>query len=173
MVIRSEDIVLRPLSDRDVTAMLALLSDSTTGHMTVGFPSQPDENNVRALIEMRRNWEKNGTGWQMAIEYKGSFAGIVGVNAVARHHNRAALDYAVSPEFRGMGIAGKAVKAFLPAAVERFSLHRISASAFADNIPSGRVLEKCGFILEGIFRDELKKDGYYRDVAHYGLIVDG
>ena len=173
MITVSDELILRPLVQSDAQALLEILGDDIVRKMTVGFPPDPDLNTVRAMITARENSEKNGTAWQLAVEFKGQLAGLVGLNAIAKNHNRAAIDYVVSPEFRGMGIATRAVGAFVPVARERFSLHRISATVFADNAPSRRVLEKNGFVLEGVCRDEIKKDGIYRDVAHYGMVFEG
>lgn len=171
MVIHCSELLLRPLEESDAASLLEIISDETTQTMTGGFPPNPTIDTARTIILTRQSWKKNGTGWQLGIEYEGELAGLVGINAVNRACNRAALDYAIAPQFRGRGFASAAVQAFIPHAVKRFSLHRISASCFADNTPSRKVLEKCGFALEGVFRDEIKKMGIYRDVAHYGLIV--
>lgn len=171
MVIHAEQLTIRPLEIFDAEALLELMKEASLQEMTVGFPVMPTMDIARTIIKTRENWLINGTGWQMAIEYEGVFIGLVGVNAVSKAYDRAALDYAVAEKYRGRGFASIAVKSFIPACAERFSLHRISASVFADNAPSRRVLEKCGFAFEGIARDEIKKDGIYRDVAHYGLIL--
>lgn len=171
MVIHSSGLLLRPLAESDAFSLLEIISDETVQNMTVGFPPEPTIDTARTIILTRQNWEKSGTGWQLGIEYEGELAGLVGINALNRTCDRASLDYVIAPHFRGRGFASAAVQAFIPHAVKSFSLHRISASCFADNIPSQKVLEKCGFALEGVFRDEIKKNGIYRDAAHYGLIV--
>ncbi len=171
MVTHAEMLTIRPLEISDAESLLELMKERSVQEMTVGFPSEPTINTARTIIKVRKNWEKSGTGLQMAIEYDGDFIGLVGLNAVSKAYDRAAIDYVVSEKHRGRGFAALAVGAFIPVCTERFSLHRISASVFADNLPSRRVLEKCGFSFEGIARDEIKKDGIYRDVAHYGLIL--
>ncbi len=171
MVIRTSELLLRPLEESDAAALLEIISDEEVQNMTVGFPPAPTIDIARTIILTRQNWEKNGTGWQLGIEYEGRLAGLVGINAVNRACDRAAVDYIIAREYRGRGFASLALGNFISAAAEKFSLHRLSASCFADNIPSRRVLEKCGFVFEGVFRDEIKKNGIYRDVAHYGLIV--
>ncbi len=171
MVICAEPLTLRPLKISDAEALLEIIKDETVQKMTVGFPSDATVETAETIIKTRESWLKYGGGWQLAIELEGDLIGLVGINAVSKAYDRAALDYVISKEHRGRGFASIAVKAFIPACAERFSLHRISASVFADNTPSRQVLEKCGFTLEGIARDEIKKDGIYRDVAHYGLIL--
>lgn len=171
MVINAGNLLLRPLAESDVSALLEIISDESVQSMTVGFPPSPDYDTARTLILTRRAWERSGTGWQLAVECAGRLIGLVGLNSVNRFCDRGSVDYVIASDCRGLGYASAALRAFIPAAVKRFGLHRISASAFADNTPSRRVLEKCGFVLEGIHRHEIKKNGIYRDVAHYGLII--
>jgi RimJ/RimL family protein N-acetyltransferase len=49
----------------------------------------------------------------------------------------------------------------------------VSASAFADNDASRRVLEKVGFEREGVARKEAFVDGEWQDVVNYGLLDEG
>lgn len=163
--------MLRPLSDSDAEALSEIISDSTVQQMTTGFPSMSTAKTALDIINIRRSWERSGTGWQLGIEYESRLIGLVGLNAINKGCDRGSLDYIIAAPYRGRGFACTAVNAFIPVAAARFRLHRISASAFADNSPSLRVLEKCGFSFEGTFRHEIKKNGIYRDVAHYGLIL--
>ena len=54
---------------------------------------------------------------------------------------------------------------------ETLDLHRIEASVTLDNVASIRLLEKLGFVHEGITRESLlMDDGAYHSVGHYGLL---
>ena len=62
------------------------------------------------------------------------------------------------------------VMAFLFDAV---GFHRIAICHDVQNPASGRVMEKCGLRLEGIFRHERKRrDGSWMDVAHYAMLAE-
>ena len=49
-------------------------------------------------------------------------------------------------------------------------INRIYAEIFAENTASARVLEKCGFICEGILRKGIIKKGIVHDAKLYALI---
>ena len=49
---------------------------------------------------------------------------------------------------------------------------RIYAEPFADNAASCRVLEKAGFVLEGILRKSVCKNGVFHDACMYALIKE-
>ena len=54
---------------------------------------------------------------------------------------------------------------------ERMGLNRIEVETIEDNHESRRMLEKLGFILEGIRREySLEDDGDYHGSAMYGLL---
>ena len=50
---------------------------------------------------------------------------------------------------------------------EQLGLVKITAHVFIDNQASARVLEKCGFIREGLLHKHFKKDGNLLDVWLY------
>jgi ribosomal-protein-alanine N-acetyltransferase len=93
-----------------------------------------------------------------------------------RLHNNAHLGYAVHEDFQGKGIAAEAVRqllalAFNPAGL---ALERVEAVAAVENLASRRVLEKCGFVFEGIHRKILIINGERIDHAAYSrLVTDG
>lgn len=52
---------------------------------------------------------------------------------------------------------------------EELRLNRVESSHFIGNEGSGRVMKKCGMLLEGIGIQELKLKGIFCDLAHYGI----
>ena len=53
----------------------------------------------------------------------------------------------------------------------QFDLVRIDAAVFAWNPASMRVLEKCGFVREGVLRRSIFKDGQLIDSVLYARIA--
>jgi [ribosomal protein S5]-alanine N-acetyltransferase len=73
---------------------------------------------------------------------------------------------------QGLGTA--AVRGFTAWARAAFRLHRLSARVFATNAASARVLQKCGFRLEGTLRLAARKEDRYVDLLLFGhLLQDG
>ena len=65
------------------------------------------------------------------------------------------------PEFWNQGIATDALKQFLPLIREKFILHSVGAFTYSDNLPSIRVLEKCGFQTMEEFVEDGKASKYF------------
>ncbi len=53
---------------------------------------------------------------------------------------------------------------------EQLKLNRIEAKVFTHNIGSCRVLEKCGFSLDGQLRQSIKRGTRYYDELVYSLL---
>ena len=86
------------------------------------------------------------------------------------YHRSAEVGYWVGEEYWGRGLATEATRAFLDYAFEEFYLHRIFATAFEGNRASMRVLEKCGFTLEGRRKMAVDKDGKIFDDFLYAIV---
>ncbi len=82
------------------------------------------------------------------------------------------IDVRLAPAFRGRGLGRRAV-AWLAATVFREypAAHRIEATTRIDNVAMRRVLERCGFRLEGRLRETWPVgEGARTDTAIYGLL---
>ncbi len=60
------------------------------------------------------------------------------------------VGYGVLPEFQNQGYATEAVRSLVIWALSHQRIERVIAESFPDNVPSVRVLTKCGFVNAGI-----------------------
>jgi RimJ/RimL family protein N-acetyltransferase len=87
---------------------------------------------------------------------------------VERHS--AEVGYWLGESVWGRGIATAALKGTLAYAMAKFDLWRVFAVPFSENVASIRVLEKVGFVLEGVMRRSAVKEGRILDQALYAFI---
>ena len=74
----------------------------------------------------------------------------------------AMISYCIfEPECWNQGIATDALKQFLPLIREKFKLNSVGAFTYSDNLPSIRVLEKCGFQTMEEFVEDGKASKYF------------
>ncbi len=66
------------------------------------------------------------------------------------------VSYVVVPELRGRGLASRAVVELLDWGARELGLRHAVLHCEVENTASQRVAEKCGFVLEGRFGDELR-----------------
>lgn len=106
-----------------------------------------------------------------AIELDGVLVGAAGAEPLDGEKCHVAdVGYWLTPSVWNRGIATEALRAVTAYAFETLGIGRLQASVFAWNPASGRVLEKCGYVLEGQFRNGVWKDGELVDELWYGLI---
>ena len=104
-----------------------------------------------------------------AIEVGGEAVGCIGLQLQEDVERVSAeLGYWLGEPFWGRGITSEAVRAVTAHAFDAFSLTRVYALPFADNIGSIRVLEKAGFVLEARMPRSAIKGGVIRDQLMFG-----
>jgi RimJ/RimL family protein N-acetyltransferase len=106
-----------------------------------------------------------------AIEYGGEAVGGVGFllgRDIARMS--AEMGYWLSEDFWSRGIVTRAVTAMSDWAFDHYNLTRVFATAFAHNAASIRVLEKAGFVREGILRRSAIKNGVLLDQVLFAKV---
>ena len=103
-----------------------------------------------------------------AIEVDGEAAGGIGIELHSDVERVSAeIGYWLGERVWGRGIATEALRAVTAEAFTRYDLTRIYAVPFADHHASIRVLEKAGYVREGVMRHSAIKDGKVRDQALY------
>lgn len=109
--------------------------------------------------------------WAITVEEK-----VVGSVGVFRkdniHHHTAEIGYYLAEEYWGKGIMTKVIKKVCKEIFENTDIIRIFAEPFAYNIASCKVLEKCGFELEGILRKNAIKNGKILNMKMYAIIKE-
>jgi ribosomal-protein-alanine N-acetyltransferase len=84
----------------------------------------------------------------------------------------AEIGYWLGEAFWGRGIATAALRAVTRHAFEAHPFQRLFAKAFAHNAASLRVLEKAGYVREGVLRRGAVKDGVVLDQVLYAILRD-
>lgn len=106
-----------------------------------------------------------------AIEIDGKAVGSIAVYVQSDVARRSAeLGYWLKEDLWGKGIMPAAVREICRLAFEKFDLLRIYAEPFERNIASRRVLEKCGFRLEGVMQNSVYKNGEVLSSCMYALL---
>ena len=108
-----------------------------------------------------------------AILYEQKHAGVIGlVLQTDVYRKTAELGYWIGEPFWNKGIATLAVNLIADYAFDTLQLFRLHTGVFDYNKASQRVLEKCDFILEGIFRKSVVKNGAICDEYRYARLKE-
>lgn len=110
---------------------------------------------------------------EFAIDVEGAAVGGIGLIPLSGNFRMTCqLGYWLGESYWGRGIASAAVTAIVRHAFDVLPFVRIEAGVFAWNGASMRVLEKAGFVCEGVLRQSAHKDGRLVDRTMYALTRD-
>jgi RimJ/RimL family protein N-acetyltransferase len=106
-----------------------------------------------------------------AIVVEGKAVGGIGLTLKGDINRRSAeIGYWLGEKYWNQGIITEAVKAITEYGFTEFELCRISAGIMEWNPASGRVLEKCGYILEARLQKNITKAGKTIDELVYAVV---
>lgn len=121
----------------------------------------------QALQEYAREFETGAAlRWVLLLRNQSEpeIAGTCNYTQIARGAFRACvLGYQIARAHEGAGLMHEALSATLDYAFRQVRLHRVMANYRPENVRSGRLLERLGFVKEGFARDYLFIDGAWRD----------
>ena len=174
-VIRTERLVLRPITHADVDTYVAYRSDPATVElMDTRIPPTADavHASVDTMAERGGPTEDEWFRFALALAANvGEMIGEVGVG-IKRGGGVADIGYVLRPEYRGQGFASEAAGALVDHLIEQHSIHRVEAVLSPLNPASMRVLESVGMQFESITRLSCCVDGVWEDDLHYAMLAD-
>ena len=133
------------------------------------FPYPYTRRDARDYLSMLRDTRDETI---FAIEVDGEAVGSIGYFVHADVERVSAeIGYWIGEPYWGRGLASEALTAVTHYAITRNQLTRVFALPFARNVASCRVLEKCGYVVEGRLHRSAIKDGEVLDqvlYAYYG-----
>ncbi len=166
------EIVLWPLTPEDVPAFAKMCNDMDRSYLTDAFPHPYTEEVAQWWIDQCARQEGK-QGMYRAVFRDGVMVGNVGVNCKQDVFSKdAMLGYSFKTEVWSQGIATQAVRQMCGLAFANLGLLRITAQVFEPNRASCRVLEKNGFVLEGIQKKAVYKNGQVWDLILYAKYRD-
>jgi [ribosomal protein S5]-alanine N-acetyltransferase len=169
--LRTSRLLLRPFTEADTDAIFALHSSSRVLRY---WDSPPWKECARAerFIAACRQMEQEGSGARVAIERAADrlFIGWCCLVEWNQVHRSATLGYCFDEPAWGQGFATEAADALLSWAFDTLDLNRVQSDTDTRNTASARVLEKLGFVREGMLRENCIVNGEVSDSWVYGLL---
>ena len=167
---RTERLLLRRFSIADTDAIYALQSNARVLRYW-DSPPCTERTRADAFIASCRKMEEEGSGARLAVEtHDGHFIGWCAMFSWNPTFRSLGIGYCFEEGVWGQGYATEAVRAMLRWAYEFLDLNRVEAELDTRNGPSARVLEKLGFVREGLRREDCIVLGEVSDSWIYGLL---
>lgn len=172
--IETERLLLRKYTFLDSSDMLKFwVGDESIQH-SYGEPIYSTEKEVHELLAkyISSYASKDYYRWAVVEKKSGCCIGQIAFFLVDCKNRFAEIEYCIGSEFQRCGYATEAAKAVVRFGFEKVELHKIQISHRSNNLPSKRVIEKCGFTYEGALRDYFFIDGQYFDRLYYSILCD-
>jgi len=162
---------LRPLRDDDADDLFALQSDARVMRYWSHPPWTEREQAVQRLQQLARDLKTSEFyPWGVTKAGHDTVIGTVSLFALNREQRRAEIGYALASSWWGLGYATEMLRAAIDFAFGPLDLARLEADIDPRNTASCRLIERVGFVREGLLRERWHVAGEITDSAIYGLL---
>jgi len=155
----------------------AQLRERSRAYLTPWEPIWPSDDLTRAGFRRRlRRYTEDALAdraypFLIFREQDGALVGGITLANVRRGIVQAGtVGYWTGEPYAGRGYMTTALRLLLPTLFGELNLHRVEAACIPGNTASVRVLEKCGFVREGLARRYLCINGVWQDHLLFGML---
>jgi len=169
--IENGEVKLREFIDLDLAKLSEYANNEKVSiNLRDAFPkpyTPRDAENFKKMIDLQN------PKTFFAIEYKGEYVGNISLSVGDDVYRKSAeIGYFIGEPFWNKGIATKAVSLITNWGFENLDIVRIHTGIFEFNKSSQRVLEKCGYIKEAVFKKSVCKNNEIYDEIRYAKIKE-
>jgi RimJ/RimL family protein N-acetyltransferase len=123
-----------------------------------------------ARQRMEDLYRGQGERFQWIVLSEGEPAGWVTLAILSWEHALAEIGYALSTRHQARGVMGEALGLILPELFVAAGIERVEARCSVENVASQRLLERLGFLREGVLRSYFELHGRRVDNSLYALL---
>ena len=164
-------LVVRAIERADLPGLMHVNGDAEVTRF-LPYATWLSLGDANAWYERMTKLQATGTAVQLVLIGKASGAP-VGTFLLFKHDagaRRAEVGYVLGRAHWGTGLMREALQAVVEQAFGTLGLRRLEAEVDPDNAASTRLLERVGFVREGLLRERWLRDQRPYDVALYGLL---
>lgn len=170
-ILETPRLILRPLTADDVPDLRRWLARDEI-YTYWGRPVSKGEREPETMFVDPRPWVKRKPSpdfkWGVVCRDTNTVIGDISIFDI-ENSRMGSVGYRFDPDLWGRGYATEALQAAVRFAFTCTELERLQATADVRNTASNRVLEKCGFVLEGTIRQG-KMVSTYCDYHIWGML---
>lgn len=170
-ILTTKRLQLRQLGHADADSMVELFGSPDVLRFLSQSPTDTHEKAIGLIDWFNGLYDQHeSVNWGIVLQADNRLIGMCGNHAWDRENRLIEIGYNILPSYWGKGYATEATHANLQWSFDHMDLHRIQADCTVGNIASERVLLKCGFTVEGIWRESCWEHGRFVDIKQFGLL---
>lgn len=170
--IETEHLILRKFTQDDAEDMFKNWASDNEVTKYLTWPAHSSVEVSKRLIDM---WEKDSESlnyyqWCIELKERGEAIGSISIVHFNEDINAVEVGYCIGKNFWRHGLTSEAFGALIPFFFVEMQVNRIEARHDLNNPASGKVMEKCSLIREGIKLQGDKNNTGICDMVIYGLV---
>ena len=172
--LETDRLILRPITPADATSVFLYCSNPAVTRFTLFETHQTIDDSRWFCEEYTRSRytsrEPDPFGIILKADPLRSVVGAIGVHWASQPNLTMEFGYSLAEPYWGRGLVVEAARAVLPYVFEEYAVERLQARVFVGNDASERVLQKLGFMREGVLRSLIERRGRRWDIVMYSLL---
>lgn len=168
-----EKVRLRAYKREDMALAQQYLNDAETKRFLM--PGVPYPFTLEEEIKWYENLSSHNDNYSFAIETidGGQYIGGCGINRLDWKNSVAIVGIFIGDKnYWGKGYGTDAMKALLKFIFEQMNINKVKLFVYSFNERAVKSYEKCGFVREGVLRQEMFRDGKYNDEYVMGILKE-
>lgn len=169
----TERLILRPLRTSDYKDLYEIFKDRE--HLKYfGIPSVQTLSDAKQLTKdwVQRLEPFGFLRWTLVLKTNEKAIGTIGLHSFNSHYKKGAVGYELNAAYQHQGYIQEALQMVMRYFFEDLGYHRLEAIIVKENLASIRVVERAGFVCEGLMRQWMYQPqlNVYFDAAIYALL---
>lgn len=170
-ILTTERLRLRQLTHADAEDMMAIFGDPEVLRYLNDPPTDTPEKAIGLIDWLSGSFsEQDGLNWAITLPRDDKLIGTCGAYHWHRSDRHIDIGYHIAQAHWGKGYATEAARAIIGWCFDNLDVHRIQADCTDGHIASERVMLKCGFRLEGVWRESCWEHERFVDIKQFGLL---
>lgn len=171
--LETKRLILRRITMRDAKDIFAYSKDEEVARHVL-WSAQKDISEAKEYCRfmMKRYRCDQPSSWGIIEKATDRLVGTIGYMDFNEDNATVEVGYSLARWMWNGGYMTEALSRVIAYTFDAMDINRIEAQHELDNPSSGRVMEKCGMLKEGVMRQRLYNKGRYVDVALYAILKE-
>ncbi len=168
-----DQIVMRPIEERYADVLYAVV-DANRSYLLpwMRWAEKATLESVKEYYRSSLQRTAANDGFEALIFVQDQPVGAIGFQGVNWQDRVTSIGYWLAEEFQGRGIMTRCCRALVDHAFVEWKLNRVEIRCAVENVRSGRIPRRLGFVEEGVLRQASRVGERYFDLVLYSMLAE-